>query len=263
MAEHAEIRYHVSMSSLSSFDDLLSELDGPSATPGQDREDPLRASCLKQLVELSTRLEKVAQILDPSESKHPLFQQTIPAEQRAHLKQLVGELMRVQGELQKIEESLLQEGTPPSSEIPSEKTEHPSLDESLSPTKNQDELPAPRKRIVPEAERAPSTPAIDPIQDIQPKEESLPPQELTPTIPITPQTPTPAPAPKSVASDPSLKKEQEEFAAYKAQWEAAFAQDPALRAAHPEVAEYYEQMENYFQEKERHLKASASLDSTS
>lgn len=248
MAEYAEIGYHVSMSSLSSFDDLLSELDAPSGTPGQEREDPLRTNCLKQLVDLSGRLEKVAQILDPSESKHPLFKQTIPAEQRSHLKQLVGELMRVQGELQKIEESLLADSAPPLNEPAQAKDEERPQEQTS---------PAAEPVSVSTSSTSDQTTSQKPVAELPTTV-----VEPEPIIPPLAQTQPTATEPKPPLKDESLEKEQQEFSAYKAQWEAAFTQDPSLRAAHPEVAAYYEQMEAYFREKEQHLQKATSLDTT-
>lgn len=119
---------------MSSFDDLLNELDA-APTEKTEEENPLRNDCLRRLVDLSKQLEKIALILDPSEKKHPLNGQTVPAEARAKLKGLVNELMQVQGDLQKIEESLL---TPVIDPVPSA-----SDDQMDSPAPLREPLPPP------------------------------------------------------------------------------------------------------------------------
>ncbi len=208
------------MSSLSSFDDLLSELDAP-ATAEKPQEDPLRGDCLRRLVEASKAIEKIAQVLDPSEKKHPLFGQTVPAAERAQLKGVVGRLMQKQKELQQLEETLLaptQEPTPRMEGVPS----------SPSPS---DPIPAPAAEPRPEpASEATTT---------SPHEEMPAPPRLEPTPPVP--VPAAAPDPERVA-----------FEAYKHQWETVFADDPAQRLAHPEVAAYYQQMEAYFAQKQTH-----------
>lgn len=139
---------------MSSFDDLLSELDA--APPEkQTEENPLRNDCLRRLVDLSKNLEKIALILDPSEKKHPLHGQTVPAEARGNLKTLVNELMQVQGDLQKIEESLL---TPESEHsLSAEPTESiPSPEITPVPTPP----PVVEEPLIP---AAPAAPSIDPV----------------------------------------------------------------------------------------------------
>lgn len=207
------------MSSLSSFDDLLSELDAP-ATAEKPQEDPLRGDCLRRLVEASKAIEKVAQVLDPSEKKHPLFEQTVPAAERAQLKGVVGRLMQKQKELQQLEETLLAptpDPTPPTEDAPS------------SPFPS-DPIP---------------TPAADPEPPDEPTAAS--PHEQMPAPAHVEQDP-PAPVPATPVPDP----ERVAFEAYKHQWETVFADDPAQRLAHPEVAAYYQQMEAYFAQKQPH-----------
>ena len=209
------------MSSLSSFDDLLSELDTSPAGPSE-KEDPLRSDCLKRLVDLSKQLEKIAIVLDPSEKKHPLHGLTVPTEARAKLKNLVNELMVVQGELQKAEEALLEPAPQDGSQMLHAEETPRTESSTVEPITEVRHLP----EILADAITKPSIDSITPPEiDLNQKAE--------------------------------LERERAEFAAYKSQWETFFAADPLKRDAHPEVAAYYKQMEAYFAEKESLLTHSA------
>lgn len=113
------------MASPSPFDDLLKEFDDDVlSAPRHPPEDPLRGENLQKLLALSKKLEAIAKMLDPSDTKHPLNGQTVPEEARARLKALVSELMSVQETLHSIEKNLLEPQATTETATPAAPTNH-------------------------------------------------------------------------------------------------------------------------------------------
>ena len=224
----------------SPFDDLLKEFDDPlNDSPDKPMQDPLRDENLELLMKLSKKIEAVAATLDPSGPKHPLYQQIIPEEARPRLKDVIGGLMDIQGDLHEIEKNLLEE----------------------SPTKDSERAMPPASSMPESHEDAPAKdlPFVSPTEEKSSSVERAPLNPLPIDTPKEPVKESPAPLPSLTQPSPSpehlaLEKEKEDFEAYKTTWEQVFAQDPAQRLAHPEVAAYYTQMQTYFQEKEAYLK---------
>ena len=260
------------MASAAPFDDLLKEFDDDALGPRRPPEDPLRGENLQKLLALSKKLETIAKTLDPSDTKHPLYGQTVPETARVRLKALVGELMRVQDGLHSIEKALLETKEaetatePQPAERPHDDLGHPpSLRESrLEPLDDDPLYPRHKRPPLREDDDLPPLPPVkkpsheeNPSLSSSPKSEPLHKKETGAdiTLPVAandqaaPHIPV-APAQPAITPDHlQLEQEKQAFEAYKASWEQVFRTDPSQRAAHPEVQQYYDQMEKCFQEK--------------